>query len=154
MKTQANFRRILFSDAGVSPDAAVVAGVSGGVDSMVMLHLLHGSGLKIHALHVNYHKRGSSSDADEELVRLTCSQYGITLEVVHWDSLQEIKGNFQDMARQFRRDQYQRLMHETGSEAILLGHNHDDMYETLIMRVLRGAAPSNWNALPQSIHPM
>jgi len=148
MKILSNFRRILFSDAGVSHDAAVVAGVSGGVDSMVLLHLLRTTGLQVHALHVNYHKRGSSSDADEELVRATCSQYGVTFEVVHWDPTLEGSGNFQDIARQFRRDQYQRVMHETGSEAILLGHNQDDMYETLIMRVLRGAAPSNWNALP------
>jgi tRNA(Ile)-lysidine synthase len=148
MDILSEFRRILFSEASVSPDAAVVAGVSGGVDSMVMLHLLRMCGLRINVLHVNYHKRGASSNADEDLVRKACAEAGLQMEVIHWDNSNEVGGNFQDIARQFRRDQYQRVMHETGSEAILLGHNQDDMYETLVMRVLRGAAPSNWDALP------
>lgn len=148
MLIQADCAKILFIEAGVSPDAAVVAGVSGGVDSMVLLHILRSVGLRVHVVHVNYHKRGDSSNADEQLVRKVCTDAKINLEVVHWDPTIQIPGNFQDQARQFRRDQYQRVMHETGSEAIIVGHNQDDVYETLIMRVLRGAAPSNWNALP------
>lgn len=148
MLIQADCAKILFIEAGVSPDAAVVAGVSGGVDSMVLLHILRSVGLRVHVVHVNYHKRGDSSNADEQLVRKVCTDAKINLEVVHWDPTIQISGNFQDQARQFRRDQYQRVMHETGSEAIIVGHNQDDVYETLIMRVLRGAAPSNWNALP------
>lgn len=148
MLIQADCAKILFIEAGVSPDAAVVAGVSGGVDSMVLLHILRSVGLRVHVVHVNYHKRGDSSNADEQLVRKVCTDAKINLEVVHWDPTIQIPGNFQDQARQFRRDKYQRVMHETGSEAIIVGHNQDDVYETLIMRVLRGAAPSNWNALP------
>jgi tRNA(Ile)-lysidine synthase len=148
MLIQAEFNRILFTEAGVSTDAAVVAGISGGVDSMVMLHLLQLSGLRVHVVHINYHKRGESSDADEQLVRSACIKASFNLEVIHWNPTMEVGGNFQDKARQFRRDQYQRVLHDSGSEAILLGHNQDDLYETLIMRVLRGAAPSNWNALP------
>lgn len=148
MLIQADCVKFLFTEAGVSPDAAVVAGVSGGVDSMVLLHILRSVGLRVHVVHVNYHKRGDSSNADEQLVRKVCTDAKINLEVVHWDPTIQIPGNFQDQARQFRRDQYQRVMHETGSEAIIVGHNQDDVYETLIMRVLRGAAPSNWNALP------
>ncbi len=153
MLIQADFRRILFSEAKLLPDSAVVVGVSGGVDSMVLLHLLSKSSLRVHVLHVNYHKRGESSNADEELVKRTCSHLGVQCEVMHWDPASDRNGNFQDIARQFRRDQFHRLMHETGSEAILLGHNLDDVYETLIMRVLRGAAPSNWNAMPAVEYP-
>ncbi len=149
LQIQSEFRRILFSVAGLSADSSVVVGVSGGVDSMVMLRMLQHEGLRINVVHVNYHKRAEASDADEELVRDACSQIGAYLEVVHWDSSQDLGGNFQDAARQFRRERFQKVMHETGSEAILLGHNKDDLYETLIMRVLRGAAPSNWNALPE-----
>lgn len=140
--------RILFEEAGISSDAAVVVGVSGGVDSMVLLHLAGTLGLRLSVLHVNYHQRGMESDADAKLVIDACGHMNVTIEVVDWHEDTLESGNFQDLARQFRRDQYQRLMHETGSEAILLGHNRDDVYETLLMRVLRGAAPSNWNALP------
>jgi tRNA(Ile)-lysidine synthetase-like protein len=148
MLIQAECRRILFAEAEISANAAVVAGVSGGVDSMTLLHILSSAGLRVHVVHVNYHKRGDSSNADEQLVRKVCADAQINLEVVHWDPKMQALGNFQDQARQFRRDQYQRVMHETGCEAIILGHNQNDVYETLIMRVLRGAAPSNWNALP------
>ncbi len=148
LQIESEFRRILFSEAGLSPDASVVAGVSGGVDSMVTLHLLNQAGLRINVVHVNYHRRGEASDADEALVRRFCSTLGADLEVVHWESAVDPGGNFQDAARQFRRDRFQKSLHETGSEAVVLGHNRDDLYETLIMRVLRGAAPSNWNALP------
>lgn len=148
MQIASEFRRILFAEAHLSADASVVAGVSGGVDSMVMLHLLREAGLRINVVHVNYHLRGEASDADEELVRSVCRTVGATLEVAHWEPGVDSVGNFQDAARQYRRDRFQKVLHESGSEAILLGHNKDDLYETLIMRVLRGAAPSNWNALP------
>lgn len=139
---------ILFGDAGLTRDATVVVGVSGGVDSMVLLHTACALGLNVHVVHVNYHQRGDESDADEQHVRLVCKRMNVPVQVVDWRKNDMPSGNFQDVARQFRRDQYQRVMHETGGEAILLGHNRDDVYETLLMRVLRGAAPSNWNALP------
>lgn len=139
---------ILFKDAGLSIGASVVLGVSGGVDSMVLFHIACVLGLQVHVVHVNYHQRGQESNADEQLVRSACNSMSVPVHVADWRTADMPTGNFQDMARQFRRDQFLRFLHESGSEAILLGHNRDDVYETLLMRVFRGAAPSNWNALP------
>lgn len=140
--------RILFEEAALSTDATVVVGVSGGVDSMVLLHIAAKLGLMVQVVHVNYHQRGDASDADERLVRDVCARLGVPVWVADWRDDVAESGNFQDLARLFRRDRYQKVLHETGAEAILLGHNLDDARETLIMRVLRGSAPSNWSAMP------
>jgi tRNA(Ile)-lysidine synthase len=79
----------------------IYLGCSGGVDSMVLLHLLVQQKMKIHVLHVNYHKRGKESDADMELVQSICNQYNILCSIEHFHK--SPKGNFQANARQFIR---------------------------------------------------
>ena len=78
----------------LSPDSAVVAGVSGGADSMALLHVLQNRRkdwpeLKVTAAHVNHCLRGAEADRDEEHVRRYCQREGIPLEVLKIDVREE-----------------------------------------------------------------
>ena len=78
----------------LSPDSAVVAGVSGGADSMALLHVLQSRRkdwpeLKVTAAHVNHCLRGAEADRDEEHVRRYCQREGIPLEVLKIDVREE-----------------------------------------------------------------
>jgi len=129
---------------------SLVLAVSGGVDSMVLLYVLHLLKFQIHVVHVNYHQRNSSSDLDQALVEKTCQALGISFNTYHFPekSLQN-GGNFQDEARQFRHHIFRSEYDLSNAQAIALGHNKGDRLETILMRILRGASPSNWNALKE-----
>ncbi len=136
----------------------VVAGVSGGVDSMVLLWILSVAlKMQVVAVHVNYGKRGEDSLADEELVRRFCSDYDISCEVhrdLSGDDSSEMQsGNFQDHARNFRRNLLCRIMEKHEACAIFLAHHQDDQTETVFQKLLRGAAPEKWMGMVVSDPP-
>jgi len=154
--------------AGVFPEGGIlITATSGGVDSMVLNQVLLNLGYAIHLAHINYQKRGLASDQDEQFVRTMAQTWDS--EVTVW---QAKKGdgrigdrktgehktgdnktadrktqNFQDWARRYRYDRFQEVYDRLGAQAIALGHHYDDRVETLLMRVMRGAAPSHWDGL-------
>lgn len=69
--------------------SSVVAGVSGGADSVALLHTLWSlapaMGLRLYAAHLNHGIRGAAADADEEFVRGLCEFYGVPLYRGHAD---------------------------------------------------------------------
>jgi tRNA(Ile)-lysidine synthase len=143
---------------GIRPSlGSLVLGTSGGVDSMVLLRVLHQLDFNLTVVHVNYHQRGDASDLDQQLVERYCQQLGVPTKVYHWS--QELpKGNFQDAARTFRQQIFRKVCEEHQAQAIALGHNKGDRIETIMMRLLRGSAPSHWDGLkvydPPIIRPL
>ena len=159
---------------GMASDrSTLVAGVSGGLDSMVMLYVLAVSlQYRVVAAHVNYGKRGEDSDADESLVRSFCARYDIPLEVHHVkdnmqrdtggetildtssgpvserdDAIVQPSGNFQEHARQVRRAFFRSVMQEHKAEAVFQAHHRDDQLETIFQKILRGAALEKWSGM-------
>ena len=61
-------------------------GLSGGPDSVALLHILHTLGYKCKALHCNFHLRGAESDRDQQFCETLCASLGIPLEVRHFDT--------------------------------------------------------------------
>jgi tRNA(Ile)-lysidine synthetase-like protein len=114
----------------------LVVAVSGGLDSVVLLHLLHEAGYHGVVAHVNYGFRGAESDADEALVRRLTDQWGWDLRVSH---PLVPAGNRQDVARKLRYAFFEDVRAEIGSNAIVLAHHEDDQVETIVLKVLRGA---------------
>lgn len=114
----------------------LVVAVSGGLDSVVLLHLLHEAGYRGVVAHMNYGFRGDESDADEALVRRLADEWGWELRVSH---PVVPAGNRQDAARTLRYAFFEQIRAEIGSDAIVLGHHEDDQVETILLKVLRGA---------------
>jgi tRNA(Ile)-lysidine synthase len=115
--------------------------VSGGADSVVLLHLLRSLSerfqIKLTILHLNHQLRGSESDGDEEFVR---SMAG-SLDLPSVLEREEIPsgGNLEQSARLARREFYRRAMHQHSLRRVALGHTRSDQAETVLFRFLRGS---------------
>jgi tRNA(Ile)-lysidine synthase len=116
--------------------------LSGGQDSLAMLHILAGGGLgsagpaALHVLHINHHLRGAESDADEALAVEACERLGVELTVVHCP-IEKGSGNVQEAARDARRRAADQVALATGCDVRALGHTADDQVETLLYRMGR-----------------
>jgi tRNA(Ile)-lysidine synthase len=124
----------------------IVVAVSGGVDSMVLLHSLHRLarvrqwGLTV--AHLNHQLRGRSSDADQRLVERTARQLGLPIIAQRAD-IRAIaaagKGSIEMVARRVRHEFLAHVAKENGIRAIALAHHADDQVELFFLRLLRGA---------------
>jgi tRNA(Ile)-lysidine synthase len=108
--------------------ASVALAVSGGPDSLGLLLLALAAGLRVEVHHVNHHARATSGD-DAEYVREACASLGVTC-VVH-DVVVEPGPNFEARARAERR--------RALPEGSLTGHTMDDLAETVLLNMMRGA---------------
>lgn len=124
------------------PGSRVLVMVSGGQDSIALLHVLASGRLSavapmvVFALHVNHHLRGAESDADESLVTETCARLGVDLNVVN-RPIDKTLGNVQEAARNARRSAATELAGTLECGTIALGHTADDQVETLLYRAAR-----------------
>lgn len=118
-------------------DAVYVLGVSGGVDSMVLLDLVSRQIPTSHLLvaHFNHKTRGTASDRDEDFVRSYCKKKGLCF------FRGERKGQAVSEAalREERHRFFRQVARKQKAQAILLAHHLDDQIETFFLRLLRGA---------------
>lgn len=120
----------------------VLVGVSGGVDSMVLLHTLHALGYAVQCAHVNYHTRGDASDADQELVEAFCRAREIACHVhaVDDDFQERATGySFQQVAREERYAFFKRLATQQRINRVAVAHHQNDQVETVLMNLMRGS---------------
>ena len=154
--------------------APVVLMVSGGADSMALLHMTatepidlgDGAGLvrvakeRLHVLHVNHLLRGEDADADQHFVQETCDSLGIPCTVLRMDVAklaQERDGNVEEIGRRVRydaaRELAQKLCVKQGvsrqKAKILTAHTADDRAETFMMNVMRGSGMSGLASIPR-----
>lgn len=121
-------------------DELLLVAVSGGVDSMVLVHLLWRSGYRFHIAHVNFGLRGNESDDDERFVIEYAQQHHISYHV-HRASphdFKQDKTSIQEDARRLRYRWLHELKQEIGAGAIVLAHHMDDQSETILHQFLRG----------------
>lgn len=126
---------------GIAPNdhSVIVVGVSGGKDSMLLLHLLNSASYDIIAAHVNYGLRGEESDGDEKFVRDFCEQRDIQLVVQRADPEELRKGNLQANARKVRYDFFESIASKFDKAYIAVAHHSNDQVETILMKWLRGS---------------
>lgn len=154
--------------------APVILMVSGGADSMALLHMVatepldlgDGAGLvrvakeRLHVLHVNHLLRGADADADQHFVQETCDSLSISCTVLRVDVAklaQERDGNVEEIGRRVRydaaRELAQKLCVEQGvsrqKAKILTAHTADDRAETFMMNVMRGSGMSGLASIPR-----
>ena len=154
--------------------APVILMVSGGADSMALLHMAatepldlgDGAGLariakeRLHVLHVNHLLRGVDADADQHFVQATCDSLDIPCTVLRVDVAklaQECDGNVEEIGRRVRydaaRELAQKLCVEQGvsrqKAKILTAHTADDRAETFMMNVMRGSGMSGLASIPR-----
>jgi tRNA(Ile)-lysidine synthase len=124
----------------------VLLGLSGGPDSLCLLHVLRclapAYGITLHAAHLHHGLRGEEADADARFVAAQCAAWGIpcTVERVDVAALaQERHLAIEEEARQARYAFLGRLARAQGARTIAVAHHADDQVETVLMHFLRGA---------------
>lgn len=129
----------------ISHGDKVVVAVSGGPDSVALLHALwtlrDELGITLHVAHLDHSFRGEASDQDAEYVRDFAESLGIpaAIEKVDVPKVQRaLRLSPEEAARLVRHDFLNRVADEVNASRIALGHTADDQVETVLMRILRG----------------
>ncbi len=124
---------------------SVLAAVSGGADSVCMLHILNRLkdklGFKLYCAHLNHGLRGAAADSDEAFVVEMCKALGIKAFVrcVNVEEMaRERKLTFEEAGRLARYEFFDEVCRENKINKTATAHNKNDNAETLLMRIFRG----------------
>ncbi|MTK54247.1 tRNA lysidine(34) synthetase TilS [Paludibacter sp.] len=124
-----------------SEGAKLIVGVSGGADSIALLHFLHNAGYECIVAHCNFHLRGIESDTDEAFVKDFAEKWHIPFFSTSFDTktFAKEKGISIEMAaRDLRYDWFDVLKQEQNADAIAIAHHLDDSIETFFINLSRG----------------
>jgi tRNA(Ile)-lysidine synthase len=122
------------------PNHKVLLAVSGGIDSMVMLHLFEKSGFNFGVAHCNFQLRGSESDDDEKFVRETVLQHGVPAFFQTFDTEEHAHVNsisVEMAARELRYDFFEKVRSDNDFDFIATAHHQDDLMETFFLNLSR-----------------
>lgn len=142
-------RRFIKREKMLRPAEPVWVAVSGGLDSMVLLHVMRALGYPCTVAHVDHGLRGGESDADAAFVRKYCETGRIPFRMQKVDVAARMRshgGSVQMAARDLRYAWFADL-HREASWPILLAHHADDAVETLFIHLLRGTGTKGWSAI-------
>ncbi|MBP1664562.1 MAG: tRNA(Ile)-lysidine synthetase [Bacteroidetes bacterium] len=142
METLKKVQLFIENNQLLTPKGRVIVGVSGGVDSVVMLNMLTVSGYDCVVAHCNFHLRGKESDRDEQFVTDLSQKYGLIFKKVDFDTVNYAKRHkisIEMAARDLRYDWFAGLLKEMRAEAIAVAHHSDDSIETMLINSIRGS---------------
>lgn len=134
----------------LSKERLYLLALSGGADSIALALMMMEQGLRIHALHCNFHLRGSESDRDEDFVRHFCLKNDIPLEVAHFDTFASARrhgASIEMEARELRYTWFAERAHALQAEAVCVAHHMDDQAETLLLNLIRGTGLRGLSAM-------
>ena len=136
-----SFNAYIKTEGLLKPKQKVLLAISGGMDSIVLLDLLHRSTIPFELAHVNFQLRGEESTRDEQFVRELAKSYQVNLHVKHVDTeinASEHKLSIQEAARKIRYDWFDELLKQHQLDVVCTAHHADDNVETMLMNLFRG----------------
>lgn len=139
----------------ISPHTAILAGVSGGPDSICLLHVLMALSqnlrLRLGIAHLNHGLRSAASAQDAEFVRSVAAQQNIPFYYKKMDvqkAAQISKSSVEEAGRIERYAFFDEIADSHRFDKIALGHHRDDNAELILMNLLRGTGPSGLSGIP------
>lgn len=126
--------------------------VSGGIDSVVMTHVLHQLGYDIALAHVNFQLRGAESQADEDFVKSLAQQWNIPVFIQQVDTedyAQKHKLSIQMAARDLRYQWFDSLLKKEHFDYLLTAHHLDDSLETFFINLNRKTGLDGLTGIPK-----
>jgi len=131
-----------------SPGDRILVGVSGGPDSVCLLHILdrlrRGMGLSLHIVHINHGIRKRESKREEKFVDTLAHRMGVPITVKPVDVPSYAKKKrltIEEAARDMRYKIFEGLARKLNAKKVALGHTASDQVETVLMHFLRGSGP-------------
>ncbi len=135
----------------LTPKGAVIVGVSGGTDSVVLLHVLISLGYDCIAAHCNFHLRMEESNRDEEFVRNLVNSYSIPFYSIDFETTKYAKLHkisIEMAARDLRYAWFNQLAEKLDAQAVVVAHHADDSIETMLMNLVRGTGLRGITGIP------
>lgn len=134
----------------ISPDEAIGVALSGGADSVALLSALNSGGVRVEALHCNFHLRGADSNGDADFCRRLCSDLNVPLSVVDFDTLscQERGESVEMTCRRLRYDWFEQQAAGHRLKVVAIAHHADDDVETVLMNLFRGTGLKGLGGIP------
>ncbi len=132
-------------------EESVLLAVSGGVDSVVLAHLMHEANYNFSIAHCNFKLRGEASDGDEIFVRNLAQQLGKTIYVKEFQTSDYAAANgisIQMAARELRRQWFESLARSEGFVKIITAHHINDSLETVLFNITKGTGIAGLTGMP------
>ena len=126
--------------------------VSGGIDSMVLVHLFQHYQYEFGLLHCNFKLRGDESDGDMRFIHDYSEENTLHLRIGFFETMQYAKQNkvsTQVAARELRYEWFYEQMEEMNAQYVLTAHHLDDNLETFIINLSRGTGLEGLTGIPQ-----
>jgi tRNA(Ile)-lysidine synthase len=123
------------------PDSSVLAAVSGGMDSVLMVHLLKAAGYNFGIAHCNFQLRGDESTTDQEFCKQLAQQNNVPFHTINFDTLQyaaDKKMSIQMAARELRYQWFEQIRQQHNYSSVALAHHQNDTIETILLNLVRG----------------
>lgn len=130
------------------PGEPVLVALSGGADSVALLHALRALGYSVRAFHLNHCLRGAESDRDEAFCRALCARLEVPLIVERLDIAAAARQQGKGIEETARRIRYERLQEAANDEKIATAHTADDNLETVLFHLVRGTGPKGLAGIP------
>ncbi len=138
----------------VPVDSCLLVAVSGGPDSVCLLHILlrlkDELGIRLHLAHLNHQLRGTESEADARYVDEMARQLGIPATVARGDVARhqaEKRISLEEAARDVRYTFLAETARSVGADRVAVGHTSDDNVETILMHLVRGTGTTGLQGL-------
>lgn len=132
-------------------DSMLLLAVSGGLDSVTMVHLCSQAGFSIALAHCNFRLRGEASDADEQFTRDLAIRYNVPFYVKGFqtrDYAESHKLSVQMAARELRYNWFSEVIKSEGYRYLLTAHHADDNLETFLINLSRGTGLDGLTGIP------
>jgi tRNA(Ile)-lysidine synthase len=128
----------------------ILLAISGGIDSMVMLHLFKECGFNIGVAHANFQLRGDESESDEKFVQATCHKSSIAFYSKKFETESYAKSNgisIQMAARDLRYEWFHDILTDHQYNFVATAHHLNDSIETVLLNLVRGSGLEGLNGI-------
>ena len=142
-------------------ESKLLIAVSGGIDSVVLVHLIHQLGLNFGICHCNFQLRGKESDEDEDFVKSLANDFGVAVFTTSFDTelfATQHKLSIQVSTRKLRYSWFYDLLEKHHFDYVLTAHNTNDNLETFLINLSRGTGLDGLTGIPpindKSVRPL
>ncbi|WP_410881205.1 tRNA lysidine(34) synthetase TilS [Myroides sp. DW712] len=146
------FKKHIESNFAELTQHPLLLAVSGGVDSVVLLHICHCIGLNVAVAHCNFHLRGEDSNDDQAFVEKQCQILQVPFFVQEFDTNQYAitnKVSIQVAARELRYQWFEEIVQQGTYRYLLTAHHLDDSIETFFINFSRGTGIEGLLGIPE-----
>lgn len=144
------FQNHIKSNQLFEPTDKILLAVSGGKDSMAMLHLFVAAKINIGVAHCNFQLRATAADEDEDFVKQTCQQLNVPFHSIRFDTVnyaEKHKISTQMAARELRYNWFEEIKTTHHYHSIATAHHQNDVAETMLINLTKGSGLSGLHGI-------